>query len=98
MLVFVVGLVPAGGCASDDDAASASTRRCTMLRDHLVELRLASAQGVDHVAHRAAMQQALGDDFVTTCTSSLGEREIRCALDATDTATATSCSHAAVKP
>jgi hypothetical protein len=81
------------GCTSSEDGAAASRKRCVTLRDHLVELRLQGA-GVDEVAaHRAAMQQALGDRFVEQCMA-LPPKQIACALAAKDTASATSCSAA----
>ncbi len=87
------GLMLLMGCAGDaQDDGVATRKRCEKLRDHLVELRLADASGIDHAAHREAMQRALGDDFIGSCTSSLTPTQVTCALDAKDTASATSCS------
>jgi hypothetical protein len=89
LLVSIV--VVFGACASRDEDGRASTSRCEKLRDHLVDLRLADASGVDREAHRKVMQRALGDDFVTSCTSSLSGAQIKCALDAKTLSDATSC-------
>jgi hypothetical protein len=73
---------------------SARAGRCEALRDHLVELRLTQTTNVDHAAHRAAMRRALGDTFVTDCQTMLTARDVDCALNATDTATAVACTAA----
>lgn len=80
------------GCAgiTDEDGVAARAR-CEKLRDHVVDLRLADATGVDTNAHRVAMLHALGDDFVASC-SKLARRQVDCALDARDSAAAAACS------
>lgn len=92
VLVFLVGC---GG--SDDDEAVTTARRCERLRDHVVELRLADINpetGVDREAHRKAMTQALGDDFIAGCKTKLSEPQLDCALAAADPASAAACTTA----
>jgi len=72
---------------------------CEEFRDHLIELRLASVaspknpeqQPVDLAAHRAAMKQAFGEEFLGSCERTLKPKQIKCALAATESASATSC-------
>ena len=95
LVVFaVIGFV--FGCTSHREDA---TRRCTELRDHVVELRLAQSQGatdalghpIDLAPHRAAMKQLLGDDFVEHCQRDMQASQVKCALAATDTESASAC-------
>ena len=67
--------------------------RCERLRGHLVDLRVAELGElhVDVAKHRAALQQALGDDFVSTCLASVTSEQMKCALAAGDSASASSC-------
>jgi hypothetical protein len=79
---------------SDGDEDGVTPRRCATLRDHLVDLRLAEvnvATGIDRNAHRNAMQTALGDEFITSCTRSLTESQLNCALRASDATGAAAC-------
>jgi hypothetical protein len=85
------------GCSGDDEGDVTASRRsrCSQLRDHLVELRLATATNVDVAAHRAVMRRALGDEFVTRCETSTSEDVVNCALAATDSSAAAACSDGA---
>jgi hypothetical protein len=83
-LAFVVG------CDGDEDEASLPLTPCEQLRDHLIDLRLADAVNVDNAAHHEALRTAMGSDFVASC-SKLGDGEIRCALQASDSTTAAAC-------
>lgn len=74
------------------DTDPADTELCTELRDHLVDLRVSEAQGVDVAAHHAALVQALGTTFVGKCASTLTTQQARCALAAPSVATAAQCS------
>jgi hypothetical protein len=79
------------GCGGGDHTETeAEQTACERLRDHLVELRLADASGVDLAAHREAMRSALGEGFIAGC-QSMPEQQIECALDAPDLETAASC-------
>lgn len=88
---LLVGLGLAS-CAASEDESETARKQCLALRDHLIQLRLEAANDkIDVRAHRAALQQALGDKFVDQCRER-PVKEIRCALDATDTASAVACS------
>ena len=85
------------GCSGDDDTVVQRVRPCEQLRDHLVDLRVEGVRGKpDEVAqHRAAMRQALGDDFVASCERQMASTEVDCASKAADLAAVTACSHRA---
>jgi hypothetical protein len=79
-------------CASDGGPPEA--RRCEQLRDHLVNLQVRDihiATGVNREAHRRVMTDALGDTFISSCTSKLTDSEVSCALETTDSASANTC-------
>lgn len=94
MRVIAVVAIVLCACSGGDDEATAASRqaRCERLRDHVIDLRLASATNVDVAAHRQAMRQALGDDFVTACTGTMTEAQVDCALAAADSDAVTACS------
>lgn len=48
---------------------------------------------IDRQAHRAAMQRALGDAFVTSCVKSITHEQLSCALEAKTSSTAAACYH-----
>lgn len=81
-------VVTMAACAGSGESKSAP---CERARDHLVELQLANTSGIDRAAHRDAMKRALGDHFVSQCTSSMGSAEVRCVLAARDSASAAKC-------
>jgi hypothetical protein len=89
-VIFVLGGL---GCASiDEDMVESPKRRCAALRDHLIDLRVESANGVvDVKSHREALHQALGEDFVSRC-SERPVDEIKCAMAAKDTSSVAACS------
>jgi hypothetical protein len=76
-----------------EDEARARTQQCKQLRDHLVELRLASATnlGNDLAQHRAALTQALGPQFLDACATRTSKDQIACALAAKDSQAAADC-------
>lgn len=79
------------GC-SDTHSIEVDREHCEKLRDHMIDLRVASATaGVDVKAHRAAMEEALGDQFVDSC-ELLSPSELECSLHARDLASAAACS------
>jgi hypothetical protein len=73
--------------------SSESVSPCERVRDHLIELRLevATLSHADVVQHRAAMRQAMGNEFVETCASERQNEQVQCALDARDFAAANAC-------
>jgi hypothetical protein len=89
-VVVTVGVLVLGACTSRDEDGQASARQCEQHRDHLVDLRLADASGVDRDAHRKIMKRALNENFAISCTS-LSGAQIKCALDAKTLSDAASC-------
>jgi hypothetical protein len=83
-----------GGCSSDEESRR---EQCERVRNHVVSLRLNDLPAVDEVgeqtreAHRSALTQALGDEFIGACEARYEKREIECALAARDVAAATTC-------
>jgi len=91
MRMNLVVLALIASCGGDDDAdAVVRETPCELLRDHLIDLRLADAKHVDQAAHRDAMKQAMGGDFLESC-ARLDGSQINCALDAPDMTSATAC-------
>ena len=90
-IVLVSLLAGCGG--EEEDDAGARAAQCERLRDHLVDLRLATATnlGKEIEQHRAALAQALGPQFVDGCTKSMSEAQVTCALAAQDSDAATEC-------
>ena len=91
--VGLVSLLIGCGGGSNEDEAPASAPQCERLRDHLVELRLATATNLGQALeqHRAALTQALGPEFVDTCTKTMSGAQVTCALAAQDSQAATEC-------
>lgn len=87
--MFVFALASAS-CGSGDETEAATARQCEQLREHLVELRLQGAN-IDVAAHRAAIKQSLGENFVDTCTAQMTRDQVRCALAASDAPDALEC-------
>lgn len=85
-------LVLALGCSGDDevDEEIAKATPCERLREHLIDIRLVGETHVDQAAHRTAMRQALGNEFLDGC-SKLGPAQVTCATDAPDTPAAVAC-------
>ncbi len=82
-------------CSESD---SVDKRKCTALRDHMIDLRLAGGHntpGVDLAQHRAAMKQALGDQFIAQCEKSMKIDQLNCAMKATDVSASRECSRVA---
>lgn len=92
--LILIGLLAGAlvGCGGDD-AVESIARPCEQLRDHMVDLRFQRAVGTpDEIAqHRAAMQQALGAEFVSSCEKLMSPSEVECALRAPDSTTAMAC-------
>ena len=78
------------GCDGDDEVATPRLSPCEQLREHLIDLRLADAMHVDKDAHREAMRDALGTDFLASC-EKFGDETVACALAATDSSGAAAC-------
>lgn len=90
--IAVVTLLLEVGCSAQlHDSDTADLVLCTTLRDHLVELRLAQATGIDLAAHREALIHALGTGFLDSCTATLTAQQARCASSAASLAAAEAC-------
>ena len=88
--LMIVILALTTTCATRD--AQLAEDSCVQLRDHLVELRLESVSGIDNIAeHREAMRGALGVSFIERCRA-MPNRELKCALAATDSESVAACS------
>lgn len=85
-----VALALVFGCTGDEEEPAPRATPCELLREHLIDLRLADAMHVDKDAHREAFRTAMGHDFLDSC-SKLGDDAIRCALGAPDSTTASAC-------
>jgi thiamine pyrophosphokinase len=94
LLRSIVLLLLFAGCGGgEEDDALARAQQCERLRDHLVDLRLSTATnlGKELEQHRAALTQALGPQFIETCTKSTSEAQVACVLAAQDSQAATDC-------
>ena len=96
ILCACVGAVVLAGCSADDEVPMAENP-CERLREHMIDLRLAGTPPADLASHRDVMRRALGDEFLASCAGSLSPAQIRCALDAQDSATAAACSTSATR-
>ena len=90
-LLVSVWVIAVAACAGAGDEPS-RTEQCERLREHLIDLRVANTGDIDVRAHRAAMEQALGTEFLTTCERSVSDRELACGLRAIDAQGALACS------
>jgi hypothetical protein len=75
------------------DALEVDRSTCEHLRAHVVDLRLADLGklDVDVAAHRTAIQNALGEGFVLSCMQTIDVTQMKCALGAADSASASAC-------
>lgn len=78
--------------ACDSGSDTVSRRDCQGLRDHMIDLRMASVTA-DQVKQRIALRAALGESFIASCIDSTSETELRCALAATDSQAVAACNH-----
>ncbi|MGE0402089.1 MAG: hypothetical protein AB7T06_35640 [Kofleriaceae bacterium] len=91
MRKILLVLLIVAACGDDQDLAIQERTRCEQLRDHLVDLRLADSASTEKDAHREAMRNALGSNFLDDC-ARMPARDIDCAFAATDVNAAASCS------
>ena len=95
--MLVVGWLAVAACTHDD---AVDTKKCTKLRDHIVDLRLSDGdevEGFDVAQHRAALTDALGDKFVADCANTMPIEQLRCEMKATDLRSASGCSARATR-
>jgi hypothetical protein len=90
--ILVMGLM-ASGCGTGHEAPEHDelSRHCGQMRDHLVDLRLADATGMDRKRHRELMRNVLDDDFVRNCSRTMTMKEIECVLGAASSESTTAC-------
>ncbi len=88
-LALTVSLALTAGC-STGGAERVGRGDCERLRDHLVDVRMASVTA-DHEQHRRAIRTALGDGFLSSCLDLTTESQLRCSLKANDAQALTAC-------
>jgi len=89
MRALLVALLSCGACSSTDTVDRA---KCERLRNHVIDLRLQETKVLtpaELAQHRAAMTQALGDSFISSCEKSMSLEQINCAMRASDLHAAT---------
>lgn len=89
---LLLGWLLIAACSHDEVV---DKTKCMQMRDHLVELRLASATGSDDMdlaQHRTAMKQALGNSFLSECEHTMTIEQLHCAMKATDLSASIDCS------
>jgi len=84
--VFGFVMIVSAACSHDDEVMP-----CERMRDHLIDLKLADATGVDRDAHREVLRRALGESLVTNCKKSMRAAQVLCILNAADSAAANAC-------
>jgi hypothetical protein len=90
--VFAVACAACGGSSSTEEKVDQVDRAlCQRVRDHLVDLRLRGTVGVNINAHRAALQQSLGEPFLATCEANYTLVEAKCLASAEDEVAASHC-------
>jgi hypothetical protein len=96
-LAIVLLQLSCGGTNDPDPAESELAltveQECARVRDHFVEIKLDDlppAAMADRAAHVAAMRSALGEDFVSRCTT-LSESARDCVLAAVDRESVAAC-------
>jgi hypothetical protein len=81
LAALVVCATALAACTHDE---TVDRRSCEKPRDHLIDVRVGTAQDRDAVQHRAAMKAALGDDFVESCLHTMTVDQLKCAMRASD--------------
>jgi hypothetical protein len=90
---WVVVLCAVVGCGSAEPEED-RPRRCERLRDHLVDLRLATASGLTRAEieqHRVTMQTSLDARFIASCAERMTDEQLACALRADNAQAASAC-------
>jgi hypothetical protein len=94
--VFFAAVVAAAGCTSTDDESPADREACLKLRTHVIDVRLTGMTNVDVEAHRAAFERSLGDDFLDSCGKTFSVRQVKCAVEASDSDAIEACTRTSV--
>ena len=90
---LLAGWLVIAACSHDEVVDKA---KCTQMRDHMIDLRLAGAAGSDEMdlaQHRTAMKQALGESFLADCQHNMTIEQLHCAMKATDLQASIACSN-----
>jgi hypothetical protein len=92
-LGIVIALGLSACTSSPEDEAADQLKRCVELRDHMIDLRLASAASshIDIEPHRKALQNAVGAKIVDNCRHAMTQEEVKCALAAGTSESALAC-------
>src|SRR4051812_42662559 len=83
---LVLALALLVGCSGVERGDEVLPPPCERLRDHLVDIRLSAIRRgpKDLPSQRDALEQALGNDFVTSCERNMTAPQLGCALAARD--------------
>lgn len=88
---FVAWLLLCAGCGGEPDPVGESpTVACEKYREHLLDVRIAKVSS-NRDAHRKALQNALGDDFVARCARTKTQADLDCEMKATTTERLRAC-------
>ena len=96
VLAVAVAVAVLASCSAEDEVP-AEGHPCERLREHMIDLRIEGTPAAEQAGHREVMRRALGDAFLETCATTMSPAQIRCALDARDSAAAASCSTSATR-
>lgn len=95
---LITAFVAACGGGSDDEPdTSGRTEQCERARDHLVDLRLAGSEALGKIElekHRVALTNALGTQFMDTCSKTLSKQQLACLLSAANSDDINGCNTA----
>jgi hypothetical protein len=84
-------IAAAWGCmGSEERHDDLMRRRCTELRDHVVELQLQTVTD-DRAAHRAALLASAGPTYVSDCVTTQSTPQLDCGLAAVSAADLARC-------
>lgn len=77
-------------CAGNEGALDAA--RCERMRDHLVDLELASTpEDALRESRGPILRRALGDEFISHCVSAMSEEQVACMGTALDSSAVAAC-------
>lgn len=95
--ILVAAIVAACGGGDDEPDTAGRTDDCRRARDHLVDLRLAGSEALGKIEiekHREILTQALGAQFIETCSKTLSDQQVACLLGAGDSDDINGCNTA----
>lgn len=86
-IALALNVVGCGSSSDESDDAKPSQRACEQMREHLLDVRLATVSGLDAAAlkaQRESLRNSLGADFVSACQQKMTRKMVQCALGASD--------------